>query len=169
MPDMPERQQNEQELIKQFYPILCCIARRYLSENEAEEVVQETCTRFLSILRKGETIYKPHAFVRGILMRVIKEFKRQKQRYSSPLNLNQNDQIESYEVEYIAKEEISLVRKAFNELDPICQRLLFLNIVERKSYYSLESLLNKSRNALHHRAKKCLKKFEQLLKKYGIV
>lgn len=145
---------------------LLIIARHRLTREDAADAVQETKIRFLIALQENRIITNEKSFLIGILRNVINEILRQNRR-----TVPQDDDppvIERIEQTLIEEEQTRLVRQSLAEMTPEEQELLKLQIIEEKSFATLERMLGVPHANLHRKFKKCLTKFARILKKNGI-
>jgi len=153
--------------INDYDQALFLIARNRLLAEDAADAVQETKTRFLIAVQENRPVPHAKAFLIGILRNVINETLRQKNR-NLPQAGEPIDPENQIEQTIMDVEQTRLVRKSFAEMAADEQELLKLQIIEEKSFATLERMLGVPHANLHRKFKKCLTKFARILKKNGI-
>ncbi len=167
MKDKNSQQWNPPEFVNKLYPVLLSIARRHLPVDTIEDVVQETINRFLLNSNVEKTIENKEAYLIGILRNVIKEYQREQHQYLKAI-CDRPDPAQSHEELMIEKEQRTIVRECFLKLSPEGQKLLYLHIIEERSFNELERLLGEPHSTLHRRCRENLQKLANELKKFGI-
>jgi RNA polymerase sigma factor (sigma-70 family) len=158
---------NSEELTNRLYPVLLSIARRHLPEDYIQDVVQETISRFLSNSQQGQVIENREGYLIGILKNVIKENQRSLGLHSLEIH-ERPDTVQTQEELLQEEEQQQIVRRCFGKLSANCQELLYLHVIEDRSFNELERLLGEPHSTLHRRCRENLKKLAGELKKYGI-
>jgi len=151
-------------------PILLAIARQRAPWHLAVEIAQNTFHDFFQQVERGAQIENPNAYLLKILHRKITKAVKdvQQEQQNLPLDgvLLLADSGGNPESEFLGKEERDRIRRCFAALDSKCRKLLFLKIIEGKTYDEIEPDFPESRATLQRHCLKCLEKFAEYLRNF---
>ena len=166
--DMPNRKADFDALYVSIYKPLCAYATRYVSVDEAEEIVQDT---MLWLWDNWDTI-APEKSVKALLFRIVHnkalnciKHNAVLSRVHQQIEQRLSEQFESPNF-YMDKELQQLLENAIKQLPENLREVFILSRVEQLSYKEIAERLDITVKAVDNRLARTMKILRQELKDY---
>lgn len=155
-------------LFRRYYPMLCAYGHRFVSMEDAEEIVQDVMlwlweSREVEVIEMSLNRYLFKAVYRRALNKIVREEVKQR---ADTLFYQQMEEMLQDTDYYILEELTARIEQGVASLPPTYREAFILHRFENKSYKEIAEMLQVSPKTVDYRIQQALKLLRKDLKDY---
>lgn len=155
-------------LFRRYYPMLCAYGHRFVSMEDAEEIVQDVMlwlweSRQVEVIEMSLNRYLFKAVYRRALNKIVRDEVKQR---ADTLFYQQMEEMLQDTDYYILEELTARIEQGIAALPPTYREAFILHRFENKSYKEIAEMLQVSPKTVDYRIQQALKQLRKDLKDY---